>query len=117
MILDPKKATLISIIALMIISLISYITTQSLTALIPFLFSILIGICHIFYDKSTKVFAHIILVLLLVVLVALFMPLNKRIDANDFWGIFRIVAMQLVCLYTIACFVKSFIKARKVIND
>ena len=113
MILNPKKATLFSIATLVFISLMSYMITSSPTALIPFIFSILIGICYSLYDRNNKVFAHIILVLLLLVLVALFMPLNKRIDANDLWGIIRISTMQLACLYTIACFVKSFIEARK----
>ena len=113
MILNPKKATLFSITILVFISLISYIITSSPTALIPFIFSILISICYLIYDKNSKVFAHIILVLLALVLVALFMPLNKRIDANDLWGIVRISTMQLACFYTIVCFVKSFIEARK----
>ena len=113
MILSPKKATLLSIIFLVIISMASYVITLSSTALIPSIFSILIGICYLLYDKNNKVFAHIILALLIIVIAALFMPLNKRIDANDLWGIIRVGGMQLVCLYTIICFVKSFIQARK----
>jgi len=112
MILNPKKATMFSIVILTVISMISYMITLSPTALIPFVFSVLIGICYVLYDKNNKVFAHIILFLLLVVLVALFMPLNKRIDANDIWGIVRVSTMQLFCLYTIICFVMSFIQAR-----
>ena len=41
------------------------------------------------------------------------MPLNSIIEANDTSGILRIDLMQLVSLYTMVCFISSFIKARK----
>ncbi len=113
MIIHPKKATFITSITLIIISLVSYFIKSSPTALIPFAISILMLICYYFYDKNNKVFAHIILALLLLVFIALFMPLTKRLDANDIFGILRIALMQLVSLYTIVCFVFSFIEARK----
>ncbi len=113
MIQHPKKATLITSITLIIISILSYTIKSSPTALIPMAFSILMLICYYFYDKNNKVFAHIILALLLLVFIALFMPLNKRIDAGDMWGIFRVGIMQLFSLYTIICFIFSFIQARK----
>ena len=66
-----------------------------------------------FYDKNNKLIAHICVVLMLLIFISLFMPLNKRIDANDINGIIRIGIMQLVSLYSMACFITSFIKARK----
>ena len=64
-------------------------------------------------DKNNKLIAHICVVLMLLIFISLFMPLNKRIDANDLNGIIRIGIMQLVSLYSMACFITSFIKARK----
>ena len=113
MIINPKKATLTTSIILIFMSILSYTIKSSPTALIPLAFSVLMLICYYFYDKNNKVFAHIILFLLILVFVALFMPLNKRIDAEDIWGIFRVSMMQLASLYAIICFVFSFIEARK----
>ena len=111
--LQPKKATLLNSLILIIVGLSSYLATSSPTALIPVFFGALMMICYMFYDKNNKLIAHICVVLMLLIFISLFMPLNKRIDANDLWGIIRVSGMQLVCLYTIICFVKSFIQARK----
>lgn len=113
MIIHPKKATLFTSLVLIVVGMISYFTKLSPTALIPVFFGILMGICYMAYDKNNKLFAHIILVLMLVVFIALFMPLNKRIDAQDMNGILRVGIMQLSALYSMACFIISFIKARK----
>tara|TARA_Y100001970_G_scaffold265654_1_gene353498 strand:- start:388 stop:738 length:351 start_codon:yes stop_codon:yes gene_type:complete len=113
LLLNPKKAILLNSLVLIIIGLLSYIVTSSPTALIPVFFGVLIMICYMMYDKNNKVVAHICIVLILLIFISLFMPLNKRIDANDINGILRISIMQLVSLYSMACFIVSFIKARK----
>jgi hypothetical protein len=113
MISNPKKATFITSVTLISISIIGYLITCAPTALIPSAFGILMLLCYYFYDKNNKLFAHIILALLILVFIALFTPLNKRIDASDMWGIFRVSMMQLVSLYSIICFIYSFIEARK----
>tara|TARA_B100000676_G_scaffold264019_1_gene276122 strand:- start:65 stop:412 length:348 start_codon:yes stop_codon:yes gene_type:complete len=113
MMMNPKKATSMTAIVLILVGILSYFAKSSPTALIPVFFGVLMGICYMLYDKNNKLFAHIILVLMLVVFIALFMPLNKRIDAGDFNGILRVGIMQLVTLYSMACFVVSFIKARQ----
>ena len=111
--LHPKKATLFNSIVLIIVGLSSYIVTSSPTALIPVFFGGLMMICYLVYDKNNKLVAHICILLMLLIFLSLFMPLNKRIDANDLNGILRIGIMQLVSLYSMACFITSFIKARK----
>ena len=111
--LQPKKATLLNSLILIIVGLSSYLATSSPTALIPVFFGALMMICYMFYDKNNKLIAHICVVLMLLIFISLFMPLNKRIDANDLNGIIRIGIMQLVSLYSMACFITSFIKARK----
>ena len=55
----------------------------------------------------------IAIVLIFIVFISLFMPLNKRIADQDIFGILRVLGMQLVSLYSIICFIASFIKARK----
>ena len=111
--IHPKKSTLLTTLVLILVGLMSYFIKSSPTALIPVVFGVLMGICYKLYDKNNKLFAHIILVLMLVVFIALFMPLNKRIDAEDMNGILRVGIMQLSALYSMACFIVSFIKARK----
>tara|TARA_Y100001970_G_C14113763_1_gene792394 strand:- start:76 stop:417 length:342 start_codon:yes stop_codon:yes gene_type:complete len=113
MIIHPKKAIFLNSLILIFIGIISYLIKQSPTALIPVGFGILMSICYIMYDKNNKLVAHISITLILLVFIALFMPLNKRIDANDVGGILRVGIMQLVSLYSMVCFIISFIKARK----
>ena len=72
MFMHPKKATLFTIIALTLIGLLSYTIKSSVTALIPVFFAVLMGICYFLYDNNNKLYAHIIMVLMLVVFAALF---------------------------------------------
>ena len=111
--IHPKKATLINSLILILIGLSGYFIKSSPTALIPVLFGILLGVCYLVYDKNNKLIAHIAIVLILIVLVSLFMPLNKRIADQDIFGTLRVLGMQLVSLYSMICFIASFIKARK----
>jgi len=113
MFIHPKKATLFTVIALTLIGLLSYTIKSSVTALIPVFFAVLMGICYFLYDNNNKLYAHIIMVLMLVVFAALFMPLKARIGDSDTNGILRVGIMQLSALYSMACFIVSFIKARK----
>ena len=111
--IHPKKATLINSLILILIGLSGYFIKSAPTALIPVLFGILLGVCYLVYDKNNKLIAHIAIVLILLVFFSLFMPLNKRITDQDIFGILRILGMQLVSLYSMICFIVSFIKARK----
>lgn len=111
--INPKKATLLNALVLIVVGITGYVVKSSPTALIPVGFGILLLLCYFVYDKNNKVVAHIAITLVLFILIALFMPLNARIAANDISGIFRISLMQLVSLYTMVCFISSFIKARK----
>ena len=111
--LSPKNASLFSSAVLIIIGLSGYFIKLSATALIPVVFGVILIICYLLYEKNNKVIAHIAVSVTLLVFISLFMPLSKRFAADDINGILRIVTMQLVSLYSIACFVLSFIKARK----
>ena len=111
--LHPKQATLLNALVLIIIGMVGYLLKSSPTALIPVVFGILLGLGYLLYDKNNKVVAHICITLMLLIIISLFMPLNKRIIDQDLYGILRIVAMQLISLYSMICFISSFIKSRR----
>tara|TARA_Y100001970_G_scaffold291445_1_gene428606 strand:+ start:1912 stop:2262 length:351 start_codon:yes stop_codon:yes gene_type:complete len=116
MILNPKKAILLNSIVLIVIGSFAYYIKSSPTALIPVFFGALIGVCYFTYDMNNKIVAHVCLVLMLLIVMSLFMPLKARIASSDSAGVMRIIAMQLVTLYSIICFIVSFINARKTNN-
>ena len=103
LLLEPKKAILLNSLVLIIVGFVGYIVKSSPTALIPVFFGIILVLCYMFYDKNSKLIAHI----------AIFMPLTKRLDSQDIYGILRISSMQIISLYSMVCFISSFLKARK----
>ena len=111
--LHPKQATLLNSLVLIIIGIVGYLIKSSPTALIPVIFGVLLGLGYLLYDKNNKVVAHICITLMLLIIISLFMPLNKRIIDQDLYGILRVATMQLISLYSMVCFIFSFIKARK----
>ena len=111
--INPKKATLINSLSLIVIGLSGYFIKSSPTALIPSIFGIFLGVCYFLYDKNSKLIAHIAIFLILIVFISLFMPLNARIANKDLFGILRVAGMQIISLYSMICFIANFIKARK----
>ena len=116
-ILDPKKAALFNSSVLILIGIISYYyNSTSVTALIPVFLGLAIFLCYLLYDKNNKVFAHICVTLMLLAFVGLFKPIMGAIGRSDSYAILRIGIMQLISLYSMVCFIVSFISARKNIN-
>ena len=113
MILNPKKATLLNSTTLILIGFFSYIFSTSSTPLITVILGTLILICYVLYDESPKVFAHITIMLMFLVFAGLFNPMMRAIGYSDPYAIIRVLIMQLVTVYSIACFIVSFINARK----
>ena len=113
MILDPKKATLLNSTTLILVGLISYIFSSSSTPLITVILGTLILICYVLYDDSPKLFAHITILLMFLVFGGLFNPLMRAIGYSDPYAIIRVLVMQVVTVYSIFCFILSFVKARK----
>tara|TARA_B000000475_G_C15621304_1_gene293330 strand:- start:166 stop:522 length:357 start_codon:yes stop_codon:yes gene_type:complete len=112
--LNVKKAALLNSLVLILIGIVSYYyNSVSITALIPVFLGLTIFLCYVFYEKNNKIFAHIAVTLMLVALLGLFKPLMGSIANSDFYAISRIGIMQLVTLYSIVCFIVSFIEARK----
>ena len=110
---EPKKAIQINSIILILVGLFSYFVKSSPTALIPVIFGLFIGACYFVYDKNNKLVAHVCLLLMLLIFGSLFMPLMARLNFDDLSGIVRIAFMQLVTAYSITCFIKNFIEARR----
>ena len=112
--LKPRKAALANSLALIIVGLISYYyNPTSVTVLIPVFLGLAIFLCYVFYEKNNKVIAHICVGLMLLAFLGLFKPLMGTISKSDFYAILRVSIMQLISLYSIICFISSFIKARK----
>ena len=113
-ILKPKKAALLNSFVLILIGIISYYyNSTSITALIPVFLGLAIFVCYVFYEKNNKIFAHLCATLMLLALLGLFKPIMGSIERLDYYATFRIGIMQLISLYSLVCFIISFIKARK----
>ena len=112
--LKPKKAALLNSLVLILVGIISYYyNSASITALIPVFLGLVIFICYIFYEINNKVFAHIGVTFMLLALLGLFKPIMGSIARSDIYATLRIALMQLVSLYSMVCFIASFIEARK----
>tara|TARA_Y100000994_G_C15664015_1_gene430795 strand:+ start:675 stop:1028 length:354 start_codon:yes stop_codon:yes gene_type:complete len=112
--LKPKESALLNSLVLILIGMISYYyNSVSITALIPVFLGIAIFLCYVFYEKNNKVFAHIAVTLMLLAVLGLFKPLMGSIERSDIYASIRIGIMQLVSLYSMICFIASFIEARK----
>ena len=113
MFIEPKVALKYNIIVLSVISLLSYYFSNSVTALIPFFFAVILAIIFLLYEKNNKLFAHIALLVILLLLFGLWKPLSSAFDRSDSFAIIRVSCMILFNLYTLFCFINSFIQARK----
>ena len=113
MILSPQKATLLNSTTLIVVGLMSYFFSTSSTPLITVILGTLILICYVLYDDSPKLFAHITILLMFLVFFGLFNPMMRAIGYSDPFAIARVLVMQLTTVYSIVCFIVSFINARK----
>ena len=109
----PKSALKLNGLVVILVSLISYYYSTSITALIPSFLGLLLIILHFLYDKNNKLIAHIAVLLILLLLVGLYKPMAGAIERGDSFAILRVALMMLTTLYVFICFIKSFIDARK----
>ncbi|MEL6944929.1 MAG: hypothetical protein AAFO82_19915, partial [Bacteroidota bacterium] len=65
------------------------------------------------FKKENKVVAHIVVLLTLLLIFALFMPFKGRMEADDTLGMARVGIMILTSIVAMVIYVKSFIDARK----
>ncbi|MEM6644203.1 MAG: hypothetical protein AAF616_14580 [Bacteroidota bacterium] len=87
--------------------------TPSVTALIPAFVGVALLICNPGVKKENKIFAHIAVLLTLVILFGLFRPLMGVIERGNTAGILRVGLMLVSTIVAMVFFVKSFIDARR----
>lgn len=114
--MNAYKANLINAIALIIIGLFGYFSseTPSHTALIPVGAGIILVILSFGMKKHSRTQAHIAVMITFLVLIALIMPLLGAINRGDNSALIRVIIMMLTSLLAMLFFVKSFIDARRV---
>jgi|TARA_B110000438_G_C15553708_1_gene538085 hypothetical protein len=93
-----------------------FIDTSSITALIPFVFGLIIFFCFLISEKRpnlNKVVAHAAVLLTIVILISLMgTRLPKSIDTGGV-GLVRVIVMISTSSLAIIIFLKSFIDARR----
>ncbi len=113
--MKPFQINLINGIVLIAMGLWGYLGSAdpSPTALIPVGFGAIFLIATPLFKRGNKVVVHIIVLLTLLLIIALFMPLKGRIAAEDSIGIIRVASMVAVSVVAMVIYIKSFIDARK----
>ena len=113
--MPPFKANLVNGIVLIALGLWGYLSsdTPSTTALIPVAVGVLFLIFHPGMKKENKIIAHIVVLLTLLLLIALYKPLSGALERGDSMAQIRIGIMMIVQVFALIIYVKSFIDARK----
>jgi hypothetical protein len=111
----PNLASLIHALILIGLGTWGYFGSRSpsVTALIP----VAAGAALMFLNRGlkneNKVQAHVAVALTLLVLIALLKPLTGSIHRSDTSALARVLIMIVATIYALACFIRSFILARK----
>jgi len=119
--MTAQKMNLINALTLVIVGLWGFIdvntpsleTGISWTALIPVFFGAIFLLCQKGIKNDSKIIAHIVVVLTLLILIAL---VGKRLPIsieNGGIGLFRVAVMSLTSLLAFIIFIRSFIENRK----
>ena len=113
--MKPYIASLINAIVLIVFGLWAYFGSDdpSKTALIPVAAGIILLVLNIWMKKGSSVVAHIVVVLTLLILIALFKPLIGAIGRSDWLATTRVLVMILSTLFALTLFIKSFVDARR----
>ena len=114
--MKPFQINIINGIVLVAMGLWGYLSAgdaASKTALIPVAFGVIFLVVTPMFKKENKVVAHIVVLLTLLLIFALFMPLKGRIGDGDTIGIMRVGLMIITSVIAMVIYVKSFIDARK----
>lgn len=87
--------------------------TRSMTVLIPVFFGLALIVFTPLLKKESKVAAHIVVGLTVLITLALIVPLMGSIGRQDPLAIFRVGAMLAGSLLALFVFIKSFIEMRR----
>lgn len=87
--------------------------TPSFTSLIPVAIGFILLVLNPGVKKESKIIAHVVVVLTVLVLIGLVKPLVSSIGRSDLAAVLRVGFMILSTLVALWFFVKSFLDARK----
>ncbi len=114
--MKPYQANLINAAILIGLGLWGYFTgSGSPTALIAPAVGVVLLAMHPWMKKENKAIAHVVVLLTLLLLIALFMPLKSALGKEEVnsLAVMRTGVMILSCLTALMVFIKSFRDARK----
>lgn len=113
--MTPAFATILNGLVLVTLSLYGYLSsdTPSVTALIPAIFGLIFVISYPMMKKENKVVAHIVVVLTVLLIFALFKPLTGALDRGDQMATLRVGLMLAVSTVALVIYIRSFINARR----
>ena len=113
--MKPWIANLINAVVLIIMGLWGYFSSEdpSATALIAPAFGGLFLLSTPLMQRDNKIAAHIVVLLTLLLIIALFMPLMGAIGRSDTAAIIRVGIMIASCVFAMVAFIQSFIAVRK----
>jgi hypothetical protein len=112
--MNAYTATLLNGAVLIVMSLWGFFANQNTpTALIPGAFGIIFLLMAPGVKANNKIIGHVIVVLVVLIIIALFRPLSAALERGSLLATFRVGAMMLTCIIASVYYVKSFIDARK----
>lgn len=113
--MKPHVATIILSVILIAMSAWGYFgsATPSTTALLPMGWGAMLALCAIGVKKENKIVAHVAVLLVVILALALFMPLKGSFGRGDYVAFTRVSIMQLALFGTLAIYIRSFIQARR----
>lgn len=113
--MKPFQINLVNAFVLITMGLWGYFSADkpSPTALIPVGFGVIFALATPPFKRDNKVIAHIVVLLTLLLIIALFMPLKGAVGRGDTLGIVRVGLMLLTSIYAMVIYIRSFIAARK----
>lgn len=113
--MKPFQINLINAVALIIVGMWGYFASGSvsITALIPVFAGIVLLLLGLGLKTGNKIMAHVVVVLTLLTLGALFKPLSGAFARQDNAAIFRVMLMMIAGLAAMVVYIRSFIEARK----
>ena len=113
--MKPFQINMINALVLIGMGLWVYFSSvdPSPTAFIPVGFGVVFLLLTPAFRKENKAVAHIVVLLTLLLIIALFMPLKGALDRNDTTAIVRVGLMLATSVVAMIIYVRSFIAARK----
>lgn len=113
--MTPAFATILNGLVLVALSLYGYLSsdTPSVTALIPAFFGLIFVISYPMMKKDNKVVAHIVVLLTVLLIIALFKPLTGALGRDDQMAVIRVGIMLALSVVALITYVRSFIEARR----